>query len=214
MDLAETRSRIVDAPPGEGGFAEACRRFAAALAAERPTRLGLLVDRDGTPDRWNSVRGLLLNRGLEAPVQPSALGIRLETAWGRVGVWLMPDNISSGDLETFLEGLVPQPPPATWGHAQTATEEASRLGAPFKKAHERKARLHTWLAWNDPRPSLWHVDASGSTGNAVCRRRCLRRVVRVAFRLKTSSARRSPPRRMRGCAASATQCTVDRKGTA
>lgn len=150
LDLAQEQSRIVDVPSGEGGVTEACRRFAASLAAERPTRLGLLVDRDGTPDRWNSVRGILVKQGIDVPHQPPASGVRIETSWGRVGVWLMPDNVSAGDLETFLEGLLPQPPPATWTHAETATQEAKRLGAPFKDPHARKARFHTWLAWNDP----------------------------------------------------------------
>lgn len=28
--------------------------------------------------------------------------------------------------------------------------EAKRNGAPFRNVHERKAELHTWLAWQDP----------------------------------------------------------------
>jgi len=149
VDLGNPKGhRIVDAPPEEGGFFQALNRFKSALASRRPERLGLVVDRDGTPDRWNAVRGALSE--LSHPEVPPSSGVRLSVAWGRVGVWLMPDNVSSGDLEVFLERILPDPPPQTWPHAEEATRTARQLGAPFQEKHFAKARLHTWLAWNDP----------------------------------------------------------------
>lgn len=155
VDLSRPSShQIVQVGQVDGGFDAALGGFAAALAAKRPARLGLLVDRDATdgkPDRWNAVHAALSNAGLNPPTQPPAEGVRVDAQWGqRIGVWLMPDNLRSGDLESFLEGLLPEPPPPTWGFALEATIQAKSLGATFRETHQPKARFHTWLAWHDP----------------------------------------------------------------
>jgi hypothetical protein len=68
----------------------------------------------------------------------------------RFGVWVMPDNTSHGDLETFLRYLVPDSAEPVWAHAVHATTRARELGAGYREAHLAKARIHTWLAWQDP----------------------------------------------------------------
>ena len=154
IDLANPPShRIVEVAPGDGGFDAALKRFADALAAKRPERLGLLVDRDGIgdkPDRWDAVRRALADAGLQPPEAPSGEGVRIAAAWGRVGAWLMPDNVHEGDLESFLELLLPDPLPKTWDYAGEAAAEAKRRGATYRDVHRSKARFHTWLAWHDP----------------------------------------------------------------
>ena len=112
VDLARPPShQIIEASSEEGGFDQALSRFRDALTARRPERLGLVVDRDnvdGKPDRWEAVRSTLRESELNPPVEPSPSGIRIETPWNtRVGVWLMPDNVTPGDLEVFLESLLP-----------------------------------------------------------------------------------------------------------
>jgi hypothetical protein len=62
----------------------------------------------------------------------------------------MPDNRLRGMLETFLAYLVPDTSQPLWQQAVKAFEEAQRLGAPCKVAHTDKAKIHTWLAWQDP----------------------------------------------------------------
>lgn len=153
VDLATPPShRIIDAPVGEGGFDEALRRFSAALEARRPTRLGLVVDRDaldGKPDRWPSVAAVLRTAGLDAGEAPPAEGVRQQVAWGRVGVWLMPDNHSPGDLESLLEAMLPAKGPL-WAHATTVTDQSRSVGARWRDPQRSKACLHAWLAWQDP----------------------------------------------------------------
>lgn len=154
LNLAQPPShRIVEAPPGEGGVDAAIRKFAAAVEARRPKRLGLVIDRDGEagkPDRWLSVRGVLRGAGLSTDEEPQPLGLRLEVPWGRIGVWLMPDNVSPGTLETFLRRLLPAHPSPLWKHAMASTTDAAAQGAPYRQADSEKATLHTWLAWQDP----------------------------------------------------------------
>jgi hypothetical protein len=144
--------RIIDAPIGDGGFDEALRRFSAALTAQRPARLVLVVDRDGhdgKPDRWLAVAAALKGVGAQVD-EPGVSGTRLELSWGRVGVWLMPDNRSPGDLESLLVAMLPSTAGALWAHATEATDQARALGARWRDPHRSKACLHTWLAWQDP----------------------------------------------------------------
>lgn len=65
----------------------------------------------------------------------------------RGGVWVMPDNISTGALEDFAAELVPDGD-VLWPYAGEVIEELPQRR--FKPAHEGKARMHTYLAWQDP----------------------------------------------------------------
>jgi hypothetical protein len=60
----------------------------------------------------------------------------------------MPDNRTHGALEAFLETLIPDED-AVWPFARTSSAEAKRLGAPYREVDTAKARLLTWLAWQD-----------------------------------------------------------------
>lgn len=53
-------------------------------------------------------------------------------------------------METFLGELIPPSLSNLWAWTETVCSEASSRGAPFKKRHADKARLHTWLAFQDP----------------------------------------------------------------
>ncbi|MCX7420192.1 MAG: hypothetical protein NT013_11720 [Planctomycetia bacterium] len=66
-----------------------------------------------------------------------------------LGIWIMPDNQSHGMLETLLMFLVPEDKDPLLKFAETARDKAKELGASFKKVHEDKAKIHTWLAWQD-----------------------------------------------------------------
>ena len=68
----------------------------------------------------------------------------------RVGVWMMPDNRSEGEIEDFLKFLVP-----TTGDSRKLYEHVeSSVGsipppARFQNKKRSKAELHTWLAWQE-----------------------------------------------------------------
>ena len=69
--------------------------------------------------------------------------------WGtRVGVWLMPDNERSGELEDLLEDLVDEDD-ELHAYAREATRTAKSHGAAFPERKTRKAVLHAWLAWQE-----------------------------------------------------------------
>jgi hypothetical protein len=117
-------------------------------------RLGIVVDANTNIDaRWVSLRNVLINFGgvnIPADLDPNGTIMSLEQTLRTltVGVWIMPNNKLPGILEDFIGFLVPEGD-LLWERAKDCVEsipEAERL---FPKAHEPKANIHTWLAWQE-----------------------------------------------------------------
>ena len=66
----------------------------------------------------------------------------------KVGIWLMPDNQNKGELEDFLCKLVPKSDKC-WPYSDEATKQAKKIGAKFTDKEFFKAKIHTWLAWQE-----------------------------------------------------------------
>jgi hypothetical protein len=130
----------------------------AELQASELQSLGIVVDANGDPEaRWTRIRELLVSFLPDFPQANQPAGVIHEGDDGRrVGVWLMPDNIRTGMLETLLLAIRGGHS-AVAGHARVACDEAKRLGAPFREPHRDKAELHTWLAWQDPPGQQMHL---------------------------------------------------------
>lgn len=124
----------------------------AALKTPELSTIGIMLDADdGGTSRWDSARHLLSCEFPDLPVDLPPAGLVATSARGvRLGIWIMPDNISAGSLETFLSYLVPEPSKSLWDHACSAVRSAQQIGLPCKTSHLDKARLYTWLAWQDP----------------------------------------------------------------
>lgn len=114
---------------------------------------GIMVDADeNAKSRWHQIRDRLRNfLGKVVPDRLPKEGLVFDAENGvRVGVWLMPDNRSAGMLETFLSKLIIDPSKKSlWGFAVQALEDAKKHGASYKDCHRDKARIHTYLAWQD-----------------------------------------------------------------
>jgi hypothetical protein len=115
------------------------------------SRVGCVVDANSSlHNRWEQLRNKATEAGVSLPVSPDPAGTVIEgrLPGSRVGVWLMPDNSSSGSLEDFLMDLIPEED-APWLYSEDAVQEARRLGAPCLPKDHLKSRLHTWLAWQE-----------------------------------------------------------------
>jgi hypothetical protein len=114
--------------------------------------LGIVLDaNDSFEERWQRIQQLFRPEFPSIPGTMDSGGVITKSDSGlRLGVWIMPDNRSRGMLETFLAYLVPDESEAVWQEAINASESARITGAPFKDIHTDKARIHTWLAWQDP----------------------------------------------------------------
>ena len=115
--------------------------------------LGIMIDAD-EKRAWQRYRSLYDLCRASFPDMPDTLpfeGLVVNNAPAekRLGIWIMPDNRSQGDLETFLRDLVPDQP--LWEYAERCTESAKKdWNAPYRNAHTNKAKLYSWLSWQDP----------------------------------------------------------------
>lgn len=114
--------------------------------------VGVLVDADmNAGAHWERIRRRLEERFPSLPKELPAEGLVHEDAGSpRVGVWIMPDNVSSGMLETMLLRIRHDASDDLKAHVRAAMERAVNLGAPLQPAHHDKGELHTWLAWQEP----------------------------------------------------------------
>lgn len=112
--------------------------------------LGIILDADEHPDnRWQSIRNCLIAMYPDIPEQLPSTGL-IHPGEIKVGVWMMPDNKERGMLETFLQFLLPEDKKSLWDFTEQSCQQARKQGACFKDSHSDKAKIHTWLAWQNP----------------------------------------------------------------
>ncbi|HUT10012.1 MAG TPA: DUF3226 domain-containing protein [Thermoguttaceae bacterium] len=118
-------------------------------------RLAVVVDANdkGPEARWESLRARLLYQGYrDIPARHSEDGTVFELSLRprtprsvRFGVWIMPDNRSTGMLEDFVMQLIREDDemlPFVDRFLDLIPDGQRR----FKKQHRPKARIHSWLA--------------------------------------------------------------------
>ena len=114
--------------------------------------LGVMVDANGdVSGRWNRIKTLCDDQFKDLPdrIPQNGLDTVHPETGARFGVWIMPDNRFSGMLEDFLIRLIPEDSRGFYELAEKCVAEAARSGAPFKDVHMTKAKIYTWLAWQD-----------------------------------------------------------------
>jgi len=122
------------------------------LKASNLKIFGIIIDADESPaNRWKRVREILISRFPNIPENLPSTGLIHKTPNDiKIGIWMMPDNQERGMLETFLKFLLPNKSNKLWELSENVCQQASSLNAPFKSTHEDKAKIHTWLAWQNP----------------------------------------------------------------
>lgn len=124
----------------------------AQIKASHIQAVGVMLDADANAHgRYHKIRNLCSQLFPDLPAEIKQDGLIISNGdQKRFGVWLMPDNISDGCLETFLKYLVPDTSETVWQHAVESVAHARDLGASCRESHLPKAELYTWLAWQDP----------------------------------------------------------------
>lgn len=121
------------------------------LAPGRQT-VGIVVDANADASaRWTAVRNRLLDEGIHLPAAPETSGTIVANADGkpRIGVWMMPDNGSTGELEDFVVQMIPSDDPV-WPLSQTYIDGIPEPS--FSPTKTLRAQLCAWLAAReDPR---------------------------------------------------------------
>ncbi len=118
--------------------------------------VGVVVDADTQlNNRWHSIQQRIGNVGYrDIPCQPEPDGTILnppeDTFLPKLGIWIMPNNQTSGILEDFLRFLVPEPN-RLFDHAMKSVVTIPAKHQRFRDVDKPKALIHTWLAWQcDP----------------------------------------------------------------
>ena len=129
-----------------------------ALLIELPTifkekrlkTLGIVVDADqDIQARWQAIRDKLKLVGYDnIPKNPSPDGwVYEQQELPKIGVWIMPNNQLTGELEDFVSYLIPDNDQLK-DKANAILDELERLKINgYNKEDRAKAFIHTWLAW-------------------------------------------------------------------
>ena len=109
--------------------------------------LGIVMDANSNLQaRWNQIRECLIQGGIQSPPtapDPAGTIIPEQDFQPRIGIWLMPDNESPGELEDFIMKFIPDDD-AVWPSSQRYIEGIPASDRKFTKID--KAKLHAWLA--------------------------------------------------------------------
>ena len=113
--------------------------------------LGIVVDaNDNVCKRWEAVADRLRGAGIDPPTRLDPAGAVIDGT-PRVGIWLMPDNASTGELEDFVAKMVPSDD-TVWPMSKCYIEGIPRPERKFKEGKILRAQIHAWLAAReDPR---------------------------------------------------------------
>jgi len=110
--------------------------------------VGIMVDaNESLSSRWQAVANKIRRVGVVLPATPclngTIAGQIADFPRLRIGVWLMPDNVSSGELEHFIARMIPEKDPV-WPMASAYIGQI--IEPAFKPKKRRRAEVHAWLA--------------------------------------------------------------------
>ena len=110
--------------------------------------VGILIDaNDDMNGRWSAVEYRLRGEGIELPRVPVRTGTLIEgiIRTPRIGIWLMPDNQSAGELEDFVSTMVPESD-SVWPRSERYIRDIPKKDRKFSDHKVQRAMIHAWLA--------------------------------------------------------------------
>lgn len=165
----------------QGGKDRLLKAIGPELNAEGRKAVGILMDADDDLDaQWQAIVNRLLQRARmydhfslsDLPAHPVATGAIIEStgmisdAPLRIGIWLMPDNRSTGELEDFVGSMIPAADPV-WPRSQDYIDGIPHDDRKFSPGKTQRAKVHAWLAAREtPRPMGLSIRAGDLDTNA------------------------------------------------
>ena len=148
------------------GFPALRRAIVPEMKVSARRAVGILADGNDDPEaRWQSISDTLRRGDVRLPEAFDPDGAVMEGE-PRVGVWLMPDNRASGELEDFVIGLLPADDPV-WPRADRYVEGIPAAERRFRPQKTSRAKIHAWLATRaEPRLMGAAVGAGDLDANA------------------------------------------------
>lgn len=128
-----------------GGYSKLLQCISAEIKAPGRKRLGFLLDADDQlDDHWKGVRARLKQAGVMPPDKLSQNGCIFGDEL-TVGVWIMPNNMSNGELENFVIEMVPEDDPI-WPMSEQYIDSIPKDKRKFAIAKTDKTILNVWLS--------------------------------------------------------------------
>lgn len=130
--------------------------IAAEILAPSRRSVGILVDaNDDLSARWKAVKHQFMQaKVVGIPKAPSPKGTIIPNipSGPKVGVWLMPDNNSKGELETFVRSMISSDD-LLWPIIDEFVQNIPEEHREFSKKKALRAKLYVWLATRE-KPGL------------------------------------------------------------
>ena len=135
----------------KGGIEGLLEDIGLEILAPSRKAIGILVDaNDDLNARWSAVANRLREENIEVPSSPELTGTIINSN-PRVGIWLMPNNTSPGELENFVSEMIPDDDPV-WPLSADYIEGIPQADRKFAEKKILRAKIHAWLATReDPR---------------------------------------------------------------
>jgi hypothetical protein len=128
------------------------------LAPQNNQRIGIVVDADiEIKKRWEAIVSKISSikeYDCEKITLPKTGLIidPIDDIYPKIGIWIMPDNSTAGMLEDFAVSLADENNPLMQKAEDTISEieqDTTFSNYRFKDVHRAKAKIHTFLAWQD-----------------------------------------------------------------
>ena len=110
--------------------------------------VGIVLDaNDNVAARWQSLKDRIRENNIALPDKPEPSGTIIAEIphRPRIGIWLMPDNQSTGELEDFIVKMIPTGDPV-WPRSETYIDGIPVDDREFKEGKILRAKVHAWLA--------------------------------------------------------------------
>lgn len=120
---------------------------AIALEVRVPGRevVGIVVDADNDPvSRWQAVASRLVRENIQIPGNSDSAGTIINGT-PRIGIWIMPDNRSPGELEDFVATMIPEDDPI-WPRSEAYIDGIPVTERRFSAEKVMRAKIYAWLA--------------------------------------------------------------------
>ena len=134
------------------GIDNAINRIQAYVNSPDRPAVGFVLDADDDPIRtWHRVAGQVRSAvpDVQLPIGPDPNGVvipaNLVVGSPRFGVWLMPDNVSPGELEDFVAQMIP-PNDNVWPLSCRYVNQIPLAERKFAGTKTLRAQIHAWLA--------------------------------------------------------------------
>ncbi len=129
----------------KSNFTELARSIVPEINVSGRLAVGILADANDDPNaRWQAIAHQLREANVAVPPNMLDAGTVVENR-PRVGVWLMPDNRSPGELENFVSEMIPGGDPV-WPMAVEYIEGIRPEDRKFRDGKVLRTKIHAWLA--------------------------------------------------------------------